>query len=148
MAGVRLERDEVGSVTRVRLRRKDGEPDRAFGGGLRVEAGGTERGDVRASSRFSMGEGKGELERELDGDIEKSGVAEGLVWPYHRKTGYGDLWGDCCELGGGAGMSTGDRVRLIWRVPSLVRRRTATLLELFMSRSKRRFRVVEIYMAE
>ena len=62
-AGARLERDAVGSVTRERPRRKNGEPDRgmfagtaALGGCLRVGAG---RGDVRASDRFSMVSGEG-----------------------------------------------------------------------------------------
>lgn len=65
--GLRLERDAVGSVTRVRLRRKDGEPDRgidgetALGGGLRVEGEGRGRGDVRASSRFCIGEAEREM---------------------------------------------------------------------------------------
>jgi hypothetical protein len=62
VAGARLERDVMGSVTRGRLRSKDGEPDRNIGGGtafwgrLRVEGVGVGREDVRASRRFSIGE--------------------------------------------------------------------------------------------
>jgi len=66
-AGARLERDAVGRVTRGRPRRND-EPDRgigdgiAFGGSLRVEVEGVGRGEVRASSKLSIGEAGGESE--------------------------------------------------------------------------------------
>ena len=63
---MRLERDAVGSVTRGRSRRKDGEPHRgmfggtALGGRLRVGADRAGRGDVRASSKLSTGSDEGE----------------------------------------------------------------------------------------
>jgi hypothetical protein len=69
-AGVGLERDVSGSVTRVRLRRKGGEPDRgvdggtALGGNWRVVAEGVGRGELRASSKFC----KGVAERERGRD--------------------------------------------------------------------------------
>lgn len=65
-AGARLEMDAVGSVTRERPRRKYGEPDRgmfggtALGGRLRAVAERAGRGDVRASSKFSIVSAEGE----------------------------------------------------------------------------------------
>lgn len=87
MAGMRLERDVVGSVTRGRSRRKDVENDRgmfggtALGGRLRVGAERAGRGDVRASSKFSTGSDEGEGGWEL---LEEDGMEE---WPNQRKTG-------------------------------------------------------------
>jgi hypothetical protein len=125
-AGMRWERDAMGSVTRGRLRSREGEPDKgmgggtAFGGRLTVEGVGVGRGDVRASSKFSMGEAGGP---EDDGTGESGGV-EGLAWPHQRKTGCGDLsWGDCRELGGSAGMFSGVKLRFVGRELSLARRR-------------------------
>lgn len=43
--------------------------------------------------------------------METSEEAEGLVLPNQRKIGYGDLCGDCWELGGKVGMFSGDRLR-------------------------------------
>jgi hypothetical protein len=63
---MRLERDAVGSVTRERPRREYGEPHRgmfggtALGGRLRVDVEKAGRGDVRASSKFSMESDEGE----------------------------------------------------------------------------------------
>lgn len=66
-AGVTLESDAVGRVTRERPRRKYGEPDRgifggtALGGRLRAGVERAGRGDVRASSKFSMVSAEGEM---------------------------------------------------------------------------------------
>ena len=87
------ERDATGSVTRVRLRRKGGEPDRGVGGGTalggrwRVVAEGVGRGEVRASSKFC----KGEAERERGRDSGDWRAASSLLWPNQRRTGCGDL---------------------------------------------------------
>ena len=56
----------------------------------------------------------------------------GVGWPNQRKTGYGGLCGDFCEFGGGVGMSSGEKMRLMGRGASLdLRRREvgATLLD-------------------
>ena len=51
-----------------------------------------------------------------------------MGWPNQRKTGYGGLWGDFCEFGGGVGKSSGEKCRLMGRGASLdLRRMGATL---------------------
>lgn len=88
-----LERDAIGSVTRVRRRRRGGEPDRETGGGTalggrwRVGVEGVGRGDVRASSKFC----KGEAERERGRDSGDCTAVPSLLWPNQRKTGCGGL---------------------------------------------------------
>jgi hypothetical protein len=141
--GARQERDAVGSVTRARLRRKNGEPDSeieggtAFGGGWSVEEEGMRRGDVRASCKFCMAEDEGEIGED---DCGESEVGEGSFWPTQRKTGRGDLWGGCCKLGGRVGMSCGDKLKLVGRGLSLApsRLETARFLEACMSRLEAR----------
>jgi hypothetical protein len=95
-----------------------------------VGAEGAGRGDVRASCKFSMVSAEGEMGGESDDDTDERGVAEGVVWPNQRKTGYGGLWGDLRELGGSVGMLSGDKRRLTGRGARLdLRRIEATLLE-------------------
>ena len=72
MANVGLDRDATGRVTRVRLRRKGGDPDKevdggtALGGRWRVGEEGVGRGDVRASSKFCKGDAERESGRDSD----------------------------------------------------------------------------------
>lgn len=88
-----LERDATGSVTRVRLRRKGGEPEReveggtALGGTWRVDVEGVGRGEVRASSRFCKGEAERERGRESGDGVAGSPPSR----PYQRRTGCGCL---------------------------------------------------------
>jgi hypothetical protein len=144
-AGARLERDAMGSVTRGRLRSKEGEPDRGIGGGtafwdhLGVEVVGVGRGDVRASCKFSMGSAGGDIGWGPEHGTEESGGVERLVLPNQRKIGCGGLWGGCCELGGSAGMFR-DKWRSKGHESNVVRKRravAATLLEVGMSGSER-----------
>jgi hypothetical protein len=91
-SGATLERSAVGSVTRVMLRRKNGEPDSGtdggtvLGGGLRAEGESVGRVEVRASWRFCIGEVEGEIDRAPD-DCGESEEGEESFWPTQRRTG-------------------------------------------------------------
>ncbi|SRR6266404_6409167 len=111
----------------------------ALDGRWRVGGEGIGRGDVRASRKFC----KGEAERERGCDSEDCTGLLSSLWPNQRKTGCGDLWGDCCEVGGRAGMSFG--VRGLSLVPKrrVVARLAPTLFEVYICGCGRCFLVDE-----